>query len=97
MIATLNESFVNTWIVRPQFLTPPEIEASFATEGARQVARAIAMFYTYPVDSLVLTPDGKVVAQLSFDEWYRHLDFDAWNRTYAKLLEDGLRGVSGAK
>ena len=97
MIATLNESFVNTWIVRPQFLTPPEIEASFATEEARQVARAIAAAYTYPVDSLVLTPNGDVVAQLSFDEWVRHMDSDAWNRTYAKLLEDGLRDVLGAK
>ena len=91
MIAQLNESFVNTWLVLPQFETKTAIDAAFASEEARAIARAVQAAYTYPVDSLVLTPEAEVVAQLSVNELFEIMNFDEWAVRYGKMLDEGRR------
>lgn len=89
MIEQLNESFVNAWLVLPQFETKTAIDAAFATEEARAVARAVQAAYTYPVDSLVLTPEAEVVAQISIDELFQIMNFEEWSVRYGKTLRLG--------
>ncbi len=90
MIEQLNEEFVNAWIVRPQFVSRAAIDAAFATDEARVVARAILAAYTYPVDSMVVTAEGKVIAQLAVEELFKSFDPDEWTRKYQRMLEAGL-------
>lgn len=90
MIEQLNEEFVNAWIVQPQFIDAKAIDAAFTDEAARRVARVVARAFTYPVDSLVLSAGGEVVAQCSVDELLRQARGEDWLSRYQRLLEEGL-------
>ncbi|MBL8843061.1 MAG: hypothetical protein JNL90_16195 [Planctomycetes bacterium] len=90
MIEQLNAEFVNAWIVRPQFIDAKAIEAAFQDEATRRVVRAVAREFTYPVDSLVVSADGEVVAQCSIDEILRQARGEDWLSRYQRLLEEGL-------
>lgn len=88
MIELLNEKFVNAWVVIPQL---DAIEKSFSTEAARRIAAIAKAAYTYPVDSLAITPEGKVVAQLSVNELFER--FAEGSRPYVAFLEKGLEAA----
>lgn len=90
MIEQLNEEFVNAWIVQPQFIDAKAIDAAFADEAARRVARAVAAAFTYPVDSMIVSADGEVASQCEIEELLRQLKGEDWLSRYQRLLEEGL-------
>ena len=88
MIEILNEKFVNAWVVIPQL---EAIEKSFTTTEAREIAAIAKAAYTYPVDSLAITPEGKVVAQLSIDELFER--FAEGSKPYVEFLKKALEAA----
>ena len=68
VIECLNDGFVNTWIIIPQFEKPAEF---FQNESARELAKVVANEFTYPVDSIVISAKGKPLAQGEFSQFYR--------------------------
>jgi hypothetical protein len=65
VIDRLNREFVNTWIVDPWFARP---EDYFADATARKWAGIVRDEFTYPVDSIVLSPDGRPLSQMEVGE-----------------------------
>ncbi len=63
MIDKLKTDFVNTWIIISQFKNP---EKFFDDENARSWANVIADEFTYPVDSIILSAEGKPIDQLEY-------------------------------
>ena len=58
VINTLNEKFVNTWVLLREL---PELIGGAKGEGARLVALQLQQDYTDSVDILVLTPEAEVI------------------------------------
>ena len=58
VINTLNEKFVNTWVLLREL---PELIGGEKGEGARLVALQLQQDYTDSVDILVLTPEAEVI------------------------------------
>ncbi len=94
MIEQLNNNFVNAWVVIPQLET---INTAFQTEEARVIARAAKAAYTYPVDSLVLTPEGKVVSQLAVDELFKLINSQDWDTRYLRFLGEGMSALNSGE
>ncbi len=80
VIVKLHDDFVNTWIIISQFESPEEF---FENEIARKWAETIKREFTYPVDSIILSPDGVPVAQLEVIK-------ASQESAYEKLLADSL-------
>lgn len=58
VIKTLNEEFVNTWVLLREL---PELIGGAKGEAVSLVAKAIKRHYTDSVDILALTPDAEVI------------------------------------
>ena len=84
VIERLNDEFVNSWIIIPQFENPDRF---FEDQRALEVASVVAGEFTYPVDSIVISADGKPLSQGEFREFYRN---DAADR-YLEMLERAAR------
>ncbi len=67
LIDKLNADFVNTWIIIPEFEKPKKF---FKDPTALKWAKVIADNFSYPVDSIVLSSEGKAVAQEEFQNLY---------------------------
>ena len=83
VINTLNEKFVNTWVLLREL---PELIDGAKGDGARLVATRLQQNYTDSVDMLVLSPIGDVVAhQPEMALPYRNRD-----KVYLSLLGRSL-------
>ena len=85
IIERLNRDFINTWIIIPQFEDPQQF---FKSKSAIQFAEEIAKEFTYPVDSIILSSDGKTLSQIEFAK----LHFGGVD-AYQKML-DAAKGAS---
>lgn len=80
LIERLNDDFVNTWIIIPQFKSPDKF---FDDQASIDFAKAIDKEFTYPVDSIVLSSEGQPLSQGACTEL---VSFD--NATaYLKMLD----------
>ena len=65
MLERLEQEFVNAWVLHRDL--QPLVQQKGDAELAR-VARIVSEAYRYPVDSLVLSPEGKLLDRASADE-----------------------------
>lgn len=81
VIEKLNQQFINTSLIMPEFKDP---EAFFQNPMARKWAKVIAKEFTYPVDSIVLSSEGNVLAQGEFNDMIRI-------SAYLEMLEKAIK------
>ena len=62
VIDLLSEKFVNTWILGKDL---KRLAAETKDEQLANLYARIKEAYTYPVDSIVISPDGTVIGEMS--------------------------------
>ena len=75
-MAQLRKDFVNAWVLARDL---PELGTDVGEGDLGKLEKILRENYSYPVDSLLISPELDVLAQLSFNE----------------LLEQGLVGYEG--
>lgn len=65
MIAALREGFVNAWVLAKDL---EAIAGRSGDDGVKQVCKLVADNYRYPVDSVLITPDLRVVGHVNVHE-----------------------------
>ena len=80
MIATLQEHFVNSWVLAQDL---PEIASRAKSENLREWARKSHGKYKYPVDSQVFSYAGELLDHVGANE-------DTSDQRYLELLKIAL-------
>ena len=79
----LNREFINAWVLAKN-LEPLSRQA--ASPEVREWTARFRADYTYPVDSIIYTPDGRKLANAPANELPKRSPHDA----YLKFLHKGL-------
>lgn len=85
----LNQEFINVWILSKN-LEPLAKQA--ASPNIREWAAKLENDYTFPVDSIIYTPDGQKLTNVATNELIWRGDM---NTEYLKFLESGLKAWVG--
>ena len=85
IIEKLNQSFVNTWILRREL---PRLKEAASSRRAKKLAEKIADLYEYPVDSMVFSAEGEFLGHRSANALMKEMIGMA--RFYLTFLEESL-------
>ena len=61
----MNKDFVNAWVLAKDL---PRLAEASSDEDFRKLCATLKQHYTYPVDSIVVSPAGEVLEQRSVEE-----------------------------
>ncbi len=65
MVEALNKDFVNAWVLAKDL---PRLADASPDENFGKLCATLKQHYTYPVDSIVVSPGGEVLEQRSVEE-----------------------------
>ena len=89
-VELLNREFINSWLLLSDLERP---FSHYSTEEGRRWARVALEEFDYPVETLVLSADGRVAAQLQYNDM---LDVgpDERAQRYHEMLNRSLQVVA---
>lgn len=65
-------------------------EEIFEDETAVQWAKTVQKEFSYPVDSIILSAEGKPLSQISIEEMFETLRSGKLGRSYRDFLDEAL-------
>ncbi len=89
IIDHLNENFVNTSIIIPEM---KNAEKLYTDPTAVAWAKTVQEEFSYPVDSIVLSSEGKPLSQISIEEMFETIYSGKQGKSYREFLDDAIEG-----
>jgi hypothetical protein len=90
IIKYLNDNFVNTSILIPEMKKAEEI---FSDPVAVAWAKTVQQEFSYPVDSIVLSDEGKPLSQISIEEMFQALRSGKIGPSYTDILREAIESM----
>lgn len=83
----MNENFVCTSIIIPEMKKADEL---YEDPTAVTWAKTVQQEFSYPVDSIVLSDEGKPLSQLSIEEMFETIYSGKQGRSYREFLDEAI-------